>query len=113
MKVTMPTELQVMGQTVNITYLDKVFIDDEELSGCCQASLNLIQISLSENKTAESLEKTLAHELFHFVIAKTGLTYVIGQYEEALTVAQEENFIPLFRFDRRKWTKKIKIDVDS
>lgn len=113
MKVTMPTELQVMGQTVNIEYMQKVVVDDEELSGCCQSGENRIMISLSENKTAQDLEKTLAHELFHFVMAKTGMTHILSQYEEALTVAQEENFIPLFRFDRRRWTKKIKIDVES
>lgn len=113
MKITMPTELQVMGQTVKIEYNYLVELDDDELSGCCVAGENLIQISLKENRTAEELEKTLAHELFHYVMAKTGLTHIIHQFEESITVAQEENFFPLFRFDRRKWIKKIQLEVEG
>lgn len=113
MKIKVPTEILVMGKKVSICYKNKLNLDGEYLSGACIADDNLILISLAENQTLESIEKTLAHEIFHFVMAKSGLTNLLGDNEEVFTVCVEENYFPLFKFNRRLWRKKVEVEIGS
>lgn len=111
MKLMLPTELQVMGQKVKISYQPKINLDGEELAGACMAGDNLILISTTEHKTEAAVLATLGHELFHFVLDKTGLTSLLGELEEPITESVEENFLPIFNFNRRKWRKKVEVEI--
>ena len=112
MRVRVPTELQIMGKKVTVAYMDKVNFDGEDLSGACMAGANLIMLSLSEHDTEEELLSTLSHETAHYIIAKSGLSELLGEEkEEAAVVSIEENLLPLFRWNRRKWRKIIEVEL--
>ncbi len=110
----LPTELQIMGQKVKIEY-HKGLLDDEgnEASGLCYSGQNLIKICLKENTNEAAALSTLGHEMFHFVVAKCGLSEILGENEESLAIGLEENFLPLFNFNRRKWKKKEEVEYGS
>ena len=113
MKLMLPTEIPIMGQIVKISYQEELDLDGEELAGACMAGDNLIMISTTEHETEKEILKTLGHELVHFVWAKSGLTHILGEHEEPCTVSIEENLLPLFRFDRRRWRKKIEVTIGN
>ena len=111
MKIRVPTELPIMGKRVKIEYVYGLEEDGETLSGLCRSRENLIKICLKENTTEESVHLTLAHEAFHYVVHKSGLSHLLGENEESLTVCTEENFVPLFRFNKRIWRKVIEVEL--
>jgi len=107
----LPTEIPLMGQIVKIQYQYKLDLDGEELSGACMPAANLIMVSTSEHETERDIIKTIAHEAVHCVLGKSGLADLLGEHEESVVVAIEENFFPLCNFNRRKWRKKVEVEI--
>lgn len=112
MRIKVPTELNVMGKLVKIEYQDEINLDGEDLSGACLASANLILISLGEHDSEEELLLTLNHELIHYVLEKSGVSNLLDyEKEETIVVALEENLLPMLKWDKRKWRKKIEVEI--
>ena len=109
----LPTELMIMGKKVNIEYVDGLENEGEAASGLCHSGLKKIQICTKENETEEDILNTLGHEMIHFVLHTTGWSAKLGDDEESLVVALEENFLPLFNHDRKKWKKREEVELGS
>lgn len=103
----LPTELQIMGKKVKVTYTNGLKDEDGDYSsGLCDSGNNTIHICTKENTTEEEILSTLGHEMIHFVIAKSGLSELIGDKEESLVIVLEEHLLPLFSHNRKKWRKR-------
>ena len=109
----LPTELQVMGQTVSIEYVDDLKTEDDSLYGECSPQTNVIRICSRKHKNEKEIISTIAHELTHFVLAKCGISELLGDNEESIVISIEENLLPLFNFNKRKWRKKEEIQIGS
>jgi hypothetical protein len=109
----LPTELQVMGQIVSIEYVDDLEAGDESLMGECDDQYNVIRVCSSKNKNEKEIISAITHELVHFVLAKCGISVLLGDNEESIAISIEENLLPLFNFNKRKWRKKEEIQLGS
>jgi len=71
--------------------------------GECIADKGIINISLSRNTNQALLDKTLFHELLHYVLYKTGWSEMISNLgeksEEGLVLMLENNLIQLVTFE--------------
>ena len=109
----LPTELIVMGQKVEVEYVDDLNSDDTGLYGECDYQNNKIRICSKKHKTEKDVISTMSHELVHFVLAKCGMSELLGENEESVVICLEENLLPLFNINRRKWRKKKEVQIGS
>lgn len=113
MKVTVPTELPIMGHRIKVNYQPKFKSGFKDCYGLAYADDERIEINLSFHSTEEALIKTLYHEAIHIVLDKAGLSDILNDNEEAVVKCIEANFLPLVRVDKRKWRKKIEVELKA
>ena len=102
-----------MGQTVSIEYIDDLVSDGQSLFGECDSQANKITICAKKHKNEKEIISTISHELVHFVLAKCGISELLGDNEESIVISLEENLLPLFNFNRRKWRKKEEVQIGA
>jgi len=110
----LPTELMIMGKIVKVKYEREPKDEDGEPAlGLCDASRNIIFVCTKHNETEAEALSTLAHEMTHYVIAKSGLSELITDKEESLVIVLEEHLLPLFSFKRKRWRKCQEVTLGS
>ena len=114
--ITVPTEIKMFGEKVQVLYTKKHLLDDPEVSGLSNATDLWIKISLQNNKTERDVRHTLFHEMVHIALGRAGIASILStgssdNLEEGVVICIENFLGPLLKFDRRKWSKTTTIEV--
>lgn len=84
-------KLNVMGNVVEIQHI-KNYLSEANRYGCCLTSVNIIKIDADLDD--KDYIDTLKHELLHYCLAKSGISYLLTDgLEEAIVRCIENNFI--------------------
>ena len=83
--------LKVMGNTVKIIHI-KNYLAEANRYGSCYSDDNIIKIDADLND--KDYDYTLKHELLHYVLYKSGISFLLKDgIEEAIVRCIEYNFL--------------------